>query len=120
MAYIETTSFRPAAPNSPQWQTVPINLSAAGNTTLIIGIANLTIKVMSISVMNNDPTNSTQLSFCDTSALALTGVYTLNPQSVINGDNSGEPLFTTSLGAGFVITSDVSVLLGGIIWYVQS
>lgn len=97
--------------------TTAINFSSSGANTIIAGGVGQTIRIYKIQFT---VANSTTITFQDTSSVLFSGAYILIGNGASYGDfANGEPLFTTSLSAGFVINSSAAVSTQGQVWYTQ-
>jgi hypothetical protein len=108
-------------PNLPTTVTVSssnINASAAGNNTLVAGVAGKTIRVFKVALVFSAGGTVT---FQDGNFTALSGPMVLNTGATIVLDmDVTNPWFLTSAGNDFVANLGNGAAVGGVIYYTQS
>jgi hypothetical protein len=111
---------RPGAPTTGLWTSAVITFSSSGDNTIIAGSGSTTIRIMRIFFVNSNGTTATNVTFKDSTPTSLSGAFLLNSGGSFNGSPSGEPLFVTASGKGFVINSSAAVQISGTVWYTQT
>lgn len=96
----------------PLVQQIPINFSASGDNTVIIGAVGMTIKVLQFFFVAAAATNLTYKS----GSTVLSGPLDFPSAGAQVQDFIQLPL-TCNAGDSFVINSSAAVQVGGVIWY---
>lgn len=94
----------------------PINFSASGNNTVVIGVAGKIIKVARIFFVLSAATNLT----FNSGSTALTGPMDFAANGAIVLDFDKVPLTCKNTLDSFIMNSSNAVQVGGTIWYVIS
>jgi hypothetical protein len=111
---------RPAAPTTAAWSQAAITFNTSGDQTIVAGSGSTTVRIMRIFFVNSDAATSTNITFKDSTPTSLSGAFLMQSGASFNGTPSGEPLFVTASGKGFVINSSAAVQVSGTVWYTQS
>lgn len=98
--------------------STPFTFAAAGDNTIIAGVAGQTIRVHRIVIST---AAATQLTVKDGAGTALTGAMHFGTDNRFILDmTTGRPWFKTSAGNNLVLNSTVAVQVTGFVQYVQS
>jgi hypothetical protein len=93
----------------------PIDFSASGDNTVIVGVSGLLIKVYRYFLVVAQPTNLT----FKNGAVALTGAVPLTSNEAMVFTFDTMPWFTMTAGASFVINSSGGGQVSGAAYYTQ-
>lgn len=111
----------PGAPKTSQLSQAVVSFSSSGDNTIVAAVAAQTIRVYRMFIVNGDGTNSSNVTIKDSTPTSYSGAFYLASKGGSwSGDGSGDPLYVTASGRGFVLNSSAAVQMSGTIWYTQS
>ena len=106
-----------ALPSAPRLQSLPVNVSAFGNNTLVPGVGGQTIRIFKVFLVFSTATTAI---FQDGASTPFDGALAMTAGGSVVLDLDAEPWFLTSAGNDFVLNLGTSGAVGGRVYFVQS